>query len=75
MADQGGKDTWGNCINGCASGTWVKMQKVLNKLLFGVGSEQNKEKTTRSLPVCGTVGTKCGAQQKGQAQLMRKQQS
>lgn len=52
MADQDGKETKGKCINRSVSGTWVKMQEILNKLLFGVESEEKKEKIPQSLPGC-----------------------
>lgn len=69
MADHGGKDTRGNCINRSVRGTWVKMQEIINKIIFAVGSEQNKVKTSWSPPACWTGGTQSGSQHKGQAQL------
>lgn len=50
MADQGGKDTKGKCISWSVSGTRIKMQEILNKLLFGVGSEEKKEKNLTEPP-------------------------
>lgn len=55
-----------SCIYGYIR-TWVKMKKRLNKLLFGVGSKQNKGKDSRSLSIQLNSGAQVyGAQQKGQ---------
>lgn len=74
MADQGGKDTRGNCISRSASGTGVKLQKILNKFLFGDGSEQKKE--TSEFPSLLNSGDQVWSSTKGTGTaLMRKQQN